>query len=75
MSNLIQILDGKKTAIGWALLVLAECVELFFTKSGIAPPGWTEGAIGVMQYLGYAFGGVGIAHKGAKGDLTLAKKK
>ena len=70
IKSFISFLDGKKTAIGFACLVLASIIDVYFTGAGIDIPNWLGGIKSVLEYVGYTVGGTGVIHKATKGELT-----
>ena len=59
MVKLWKMLDNRKTLLAALAYAVLKLVESF----GWVPPGWLEPGI-------LAFGGLGLAHKTAKGKIT-----
>ena len=59
-------LDGNKTAIGGALLVLSQFLEDVVIGKWQLTDVWIPRAIDLLNYGGYVFAGGGLAHKGVK---------
>lgn len=70
IKSFLNLLNGKKTAIGFILLFTASIVGVYFSGSGQAIPDWLGGIKAVLEYAGYAIGGTGIVHKATKGELA-----
>lgn len=67
MLKIWQFLDGKKTAIGAALLLAATIAQgLASIWASDSPPEWLPKAIETLQYLGGIIAGTGFAHKTTK---------
>ena len=59
------MLNGKKTVIGAIMLSVA----VLLPKLGL-DVSWLGQAISILEWLGAILSGVGIGHKGMKGELT-----
>jgi len=73
MNKLISFLNGKKTAIGTALLFLAMFLsQVIETKWGYNP-GWLDNTIETLDWLGGVLLGTGVVHKMMKPGIEEAK--
>lgn len=63
MNKILEWLNGKKTAIGCAFLLISR----FFVETGIGDGvEWVSTVITACNWLGEALGAIGLAHKGIK---------
>jgi len=67
---MLEKLNGKKTAIGFGLLLLATCLIGYYDGAGVDPPSQVSGVVNVLRIVGGAIGGIGVAHKATKREFT-----
>ena len=67
MKKILSFLNGKKTAIGMGLMLIAQGLKVFF------PEVLNGDQIDYIETIGLIIGGGGLLHKGAKAKLTKQK--
>lgn len=60
--QLFTWLNGKKTNIGAAILIVAVAIPQVFSLWGYAP-GWEQPLVQTLNYIGEGLGSTGLAHK------------
>ena len=73
LTQLWNYFDGKKTSIGAAILTFAFCLTQVDSQVYIGiwkqtNPAWFDPFIQTIEWVGTAFSGVGLLHKGAKSN-------
>jgi hypothetical protein len=73
MNSVITWLNGQKTYIGLICLFISGAISSWYTATGWEQVDWIKGIQSLLDYTGYAFGGVGIADKFRKGEVVINK--